>query len=363
MSRKLLSLVLLVLPISATAGEFSVKLEPGVALPLSAPQSEVFSVGGQQGIKALFGLTPYLDVGPSASFTLLPGSVEGAGAGHVWGLGAGLRLKRPHDAESFHGISPWLDADLLYVRTGALNRPGFDAAVGLAVPLGEARSFWLGPFIRYTHVLQGTRDGFDNRDAKLLSLGLSLELGEGARTQGVPLPVTEEASEVRTITRDVCPDSDGDAVPDSVDRCPEVAGTVENWGCPAYKTVVVKPDKLELKEKLYFKWDEATLEPASFPVLDEVVQALRDSKGSLVRIEGHADSSGAYDHNQTLSERRAAAVLQYLVAKGVPKERLVSKGFSSSVPRDTNATLAGRENNRRVEFVVFFTVLNVGSTN
>jgi outer membrane protein OmpA-like peptidoglycan-associated protein len=54
-------------------------------------------------------------------------------------------------------------------------------------------------------------------------------------------------------------------------------------------------------------------------------------------------------------------VLDYLAAHGIAKDRLVSKGFGSSVPLDTNETIAGRENNRRVEFVVHFIILNDGS--
>ena len=169
--------------------------------------------------------------------------------------------------------------------------------------------------------------------------------------------------EVRTETQQVisCPDNDGDGIPDTIDRCPDVRGEMESWGCPHYDRIVVRPDKLELKEKLYFAWDQAKIEDASFPVLDEVVRALNDNKSFHVQIEGNADSSGAAEHNQTLSEKRAQAVLDYLVAHGVAKERLGSRGLSSSKPLDTNATAAGRENNRRVEFVVRFVIVNPGS--
>jgi outer membrane protein OmpA-like peptidoglycan-associated protein len=350
------------LPSVARATEFTLKLEPGLAIPLSDPQADLYDVGGGQSIKALFGLTPFLDVGPSASFLMLPASASGAEAGVVWGLGAGLRLKRPHDEQTFEGVSPWFDADFLYVRTGELNRTGVDAALGVSAPVGDLRAFWIGPFVRYLQVFQPDHTGFDNHDAKILTVGLSLEVGSG-----VPRPAsavaTCPANDVQPITKEVfsCPDRDGDGVPDSVDRCPDVVGTSDNWGCPEYKKIVVRRDKLELKEKLYFAWDQATLEAASFPVLDEVVQALKDNKTFQVQVEGHADSSGPDDHNQTLSEKRAAAVLEYLAAHGVAKDRLSSKGFSSSVPIDTNATVAGRENNRRVEFVVNFTILNAGS--
>ena len=267
----------------------------------------------------------------------------------------------PHDGERFFGISPWLDADALYIRTGDLNRPGFDVAVGVSVPIGEARTFWVGPFVRYQQVIQINRAGYDNRDAKILTLGVSFEAGTGVERERV---VVEAAAPVAAAPPPappkevaVCADRDADGVPDVVDRCPDVIGTTEAWGCPSYQKIVVQKDKLELKEKLYFAWDAATLEPASFPVLDEVVQALKDNKGFRVQVEGHTDSTGGETHNQTLSEQRATAVLDYLVAHGVPGDRLVSKGFSSSVPTDSNATVEGRENNRRVEFVVSFIIL------
>lgn len=370
----LIALALVAGPLSAQAGDFALKLEPGVAIPLTAPQSEVFGVGAGQSVKALFGLTEWLDIGPNVSFLLLPDATRPAESGVAWGFGAGLRLKRPHDAESFYGISPWLDADALYIRTGALNRPGFDVALGASVPIGESRTWWVGPFVRYMQVIQGDRVGFDGTDAKILTLGVSFEAGSGLEREPQPpaeVVTNEVIKEVITevikeviVTKDVpyYPDRDLDTLPDGVDRCPEVVGPIDNWGCPNYKKVVVKKDKLELKEKLYFAWNEARLEPASYPLLDEVVIALNDNKGFRVQIEGHTDSSGGDDHNQTLSEKRASVVLDYLAEKGIAKERLISKGFSSSVPTDTNATVEGRENNRRVEFVVYFIILKDGST-
>jgi outer membrane protein OmpA-like peptidoglycan-associated protein len=353
------ALALLALPTSAHAVDLSFKIEPGAAIALTDPQSQIYGTGVGQTVKVLFGLTSFLDIGPSSSFTLLPNKTNGEESGIAWTVGAGLRLKRPHDATTFYGISPWLDADVLYVRTGPLNRPGFDAAVGLAVPVGRTRTFWVGPFVRYLHIGQPHRDGFDNHDAKLLTIGLSFEVGTGVaarREYGVEPVCTGGTDTVLS-----CPDRDNDSIPDTIDRCPEVSGPMENFGCPNYKKLVIKKDKLELKEKLYFAWDQATLEEASFPVLDEVVLALQENKGFRVQIEGHTDSTGSNDHNQSLSERRAETVLNYLASHGIAQERLVSKGFSSSAPTDTNVTVEGRENNRRVEFVVNFAILNDGA--
>jgi len=340
-------------------GAFSLKVEPGLAVALSRPQSRLFELGGGQTVKGFWALNRYLDLGPSLTYLTLPAEASEAEAGTAWTFGASLRVKRPHDVPDF-AISPWADLDLLYVRTDELNRPGFAGAVGLAVPVGRERIFWLGPFVRYLHIFQGTRDGFDDRDAKILSIGISLEVGSGVRREPYILPST---SEVRTVDRPVmsCPDRDADGAPDNVDRCPDAAGPMDNWGCPAYEKLIVKRDKLELKEKLYFAYDQATLQPESYPLLDEVVRALKDNKSFRVQVEGHSSSEGTPDHNQTLSEGRARAVLDYLAAHGIEKERLVSKGFASSVPIDTNETAAGRENNRRVEFVVNFIILDQGT--
>ncbi len=355
----LVTLGFMTVPATAAAQGPSFHLEPGLAIPLTAPQTDAYKVGGGQSAKLLFGLTPWLDIGPNASFLLLPAKEENAESGIVWGFGGGLRIKRPHDATSFSGISPWFDADALYIRTGDLNRPGFDAALGLAVPVGEARALWVGPFVRYLQVMQPERAGFDNGDAQILSLGVSFEVGQGVRRPSneprayIPEPVVKIVS--------VCGDRDNDGIADDLDRCPDVAGRKDTHGCPPYEKVVVQPDKIELKERIYFAWNEAKLEDASLPVLDEVVQAMKDNKGFRVKIQGHADSSGGDDHNQTLSEQRAQAVMDYLVAHGVAKDRLVSTGFSSSVPTSTNDTAGGREDNRRVQFVVQFILLNDGS--
>lgn len=349
------ALALLALPMSAHAVDFSVEQEPGVSIPLTEPQSDEYGVGVSDQIKGLFGINSYLSVGPTGSFMYLPARDDGDEGGVAWGLGGGARLRRPIDHESYYGISPWADADLLYVRTGKLNRPGVDAAIGFSVPLGETRSYSVGPFVRYLHIFQ-TRDrsGYDNRDAKILTLGLSFEIGPGIKQKKEPVVA------VAAAPKEACPDTDNDGIPDSVDRCPMVAGVGDNWGCPPYKKLIVKKDKLELKEKLYFAWNDAVLQEVSYSVLDEVAQALKENKNFKVQVEGHTSSEGGDDHNQTLSEKRAEAVLDYLVSQGVSKDRLVSKGFGSTVPVDTNKTSDGRENNRRVEFVVNFIILNDG---
>ena len=356
-----LGLLLIGAPAAALADDLGVVVEPGLAIPLSTPQSDLYNVGGGQAIKVLFGVAPYLDVGPVVSFLYLPSETANQEPGIEWGFGGTARLHRAHDAASYAGVAPWLDVDALYIRTGDLNRPGFALGAGLAVPLDDERRFWIGPYVRYAQTITLARDGYDSSDAKTLLVGVSFQVGSPGKRALPPVvvppppPQPEPGPVAATVVS--CPDHDGDGIPDSIDHCPDVAGVMENFGCPNYQKIVIKKDKLELKEKLYFAWDKATLEAASFPVLDEVVQALKDNLGFRVQIEGHTDSSGANDHNQALSEQRAGAVLDYLTSHGIAKDRLVSKGFASSVPLDTNDTVAGRENNRRVEFVVNFVIL------
>jgi outer membrane protein OmpA-like peptidoglycan-associated protein len=342
--------------------QLSLSVEPAVAVALTSPQSERTDAGFGQTLKLLFGVTRYLEVGPTAAFTTLPSAPSMSTPGTSWAFGGGARLMRAHDAVGFYGASPWVDGDLLYVRTGGLDRPGFATAVGVAVPLDDRRRFWLGPYARYSQIIQGERAGFDNRDAKILQLGISLEVGAGLEPRHARAAAIEPAALPVTPLPVTAADRDGDGVVDAADNCPDVAGTVENSGCPAYTKIVINPDKLQLKEKIAFAWNSAQLDEISRPVLDEVAQALKDNLNFRVQVDGHASSDGGDAHNQALSEARAAAVLDYLVSRGVASDRLSSKGFSSSRPADTNTTAAGRVANRRVEFVVDFIIIKQGNT-
>ena len=73
---------------------------------------------------------------------------------------------------------------------------------------------------------------------------------------------------------------------------------------------------------------------------------------SIVHVVGHTDSVGSEAYNQRLSEQRAQSVVDYLVSTGVPRERLRAEGRGEMEPRDSNATEAGRQLNRRVELFV-----------
>jgi OmpA-OmpF porin, OOP family len=148
------------------------------------------------------------------------------------------------------------------------------------------------------------------------------------------------------------PDNDGDGVADTVDKCPdEYAETAD--GCPQkYKMVVVTEKKIELKQTVYFDYDKATIKRRSFALLDEVAQALTDNPKIHVDVEGHTDGRGPDAYNLTLSQKCAEAVLDYLVGQGVDESRLNPVGYGEAKPIADNRTKAGRDQNRRVEFVI-----------
>jgi OmpA-OmpF porin, OOP family len=100
-----------------------------------------------------------------------------------------------------------------------------------------------------------------------------------------------------------------------------------------------------------FDTGKAIVLPDSESVLGEVVKLLEQNPDLKLRIEGHTDNQGAAAANQALSERRAQAVVAWLVMHGVTASRLTAKGLGQTTPVADNSTPDGRAKNRRVELV------------
>lgn len=108
----------------------------------------------------------------------------------------------------------------------------------------------------------------------------------------------------------------------------------------------------EIMKGVYFDLDKYDLKAESYKEIDNLLQILTRHPTMKVEIAGHTDSLKDEAYNQTLSENRAKAVVDYLVGKGIDPSRLSPKGYGEDVPVTTNATPEGRAENRRVEFIV-----------
>jgi OOP family OmpA-OmpF porin len=121
------------------------------------------------------------------------------------------------------------------------------------------------------------------------------------------------------------------------------------------KRAKIVDNKIIIDEKIQFEYDKAIILPVSHGILDEVVKVMNENPHvKKVRIEGHASDEGrgaaANEYNKRLSDRRAAAVMEYLASKGIDKAKLESVGYGVEKPIAGNDTEEGREKNRRVEF-------------
>jgi hypothetical protein len=193
------------LPLGAQAVTLSLRLEPGISLPLSAPQVEHLGPGGGGTLKGALGFGRVFDVQVAAS--VFGYSARLGDPSSLFTAGGGPRLKIPTGLD---WLSTFIDGDALFVRTGALDRPGYSVGGGVLFSADRAQRVWLGVFVRYLQVIEPPRGSIDGTDAKMLIVGL--------------------ATEVRS--RLVRQDIDKDGLSDDRDRCPQVSGPIANSGCP-----------------------------------------------------------------------------------------------------------------------------------
>ena len=157
-----------------------------------------------------------------------------------------------------------------------------------------------------------------------------------------------------------CPDRDGDGIADNLDECPDQAGVASQNGCP-------EPEKEEPKEEeittepveigevltdgdgvgpIRFDFDQSFIKDKYKDNLDKIIELIKGSSATY-SIEGHTDSLGSYNYNNGLSEKRAKAVRDYFVAKGLPKEMFVISAQGEYKPEVDNDSDSNRALNRR----------------
>lgn len=163
--------------------------------------------------------------------------------------------------------------------------------------------------------------------------------GDGVKDNIDRCPNTPKGIKVDLRGCPVIVDSDGDGVPDHLDRCPKTpkSADVNIEGCWIIENLHFNTDKWGIKRKYY-------------PNLNKIVKILNENPNLEVEIQGHTDNIGRSGYNDTLSEKRAEAIMNYLIGKGINPERLSAIGYGFSRPITPNKTEKDRSINRRVQF-------------
>jgi outer membrane protein OmpA-like peptidoglycan-associated protein len=103
---------------------------------------------------------------------------------------------------------------------------------------------------------------------------------------------------------------------------------------------------------IFFDYGKSTIRESSIPELDRVVAFLQENPRLRVEISGHTCNTSSWGFNKKLSEARALSVTNYLVQKGIARNRIVAVGYSYDKPIASNATEEGKQKNRRTEFKI-----------
>jgi len=152
------------------------------------------------------------------------------------------------------------------------------------------------------------------------------------------------------------PDTDKDGIPDKDDACPEKPGIAELKGCPPEPKLTEKEKKIIEKafSNLEFETGKDIIRPKSFPSLNELANLMKQHPDWILTLSGHTDNQGTPEFNMKLSEKRAKAVANYLIKKGVKAENIITEWFGDTKPIADNNTPQGRQKNRRVEMKVTY---------
>lgn len=224
------------------------------------------------------------------------------------------------------------------VGLGAVSGPLFDSGLKLRA---EAR-YMYDDFDGITGTASEDEGGFNDWR---FSVGLELPLG---RTKTVEVEkIVYETREVEKIVEKPFVDSDGDGVPDDRDKCPDtISGAkVDSDGCMIMNQTITF-------NNINFELNSAEITASSRPSLDRVAKALKAQDDFKVEIAGHTDSTGSASYNETLSDKRAKSVRQYLIDQGIDADRMTARGYGEMEPIASNDNQSGRAMNRRVEFRV-----------
>jgi OOP family OmpA-OmpF porin len=305
-------------------------------------------------------------------------SAMGKDSDVAWHFGVGAKIALTHS------LSLRLDGrDNLTAKTGGSGQAhSFEALLGLSAVLDRARKEPPPPPADTDHDGVLDRDDECPSDPGVMPRGCPAD-GDadgvldrddycpkeaGPAPKGCPIVDTDPDKDGVPLPCDLCPkesgvkpdgcpirDTDGDGVFDDKDKCPKEPETKNGFededGCPD-----TLPEKIKkftgVVKGIFFDQGKATVRKQSAPTLDGAVKVLKEFPSVSLEISGHTSSEGDKAFNQKLSQERAEAVKQWLVDKGIPAERIQTRGAGSDEPIADNKTAAGRAKNRRIEFKV-----------
>ena len=292
--------------------------------------------------------------------------------GRTWAtkLGGLYAFNRDNPIQPYFGLGGGLANNQLRDPSDRARSAFGEATVGILAFLGDnigLRGEWAYRFTDGVPDAANPGSEVSSIHEPIVRVGLLMPFGRAAAMsqEAPPASVVDSDGDGVPDDRDLCPgtpagvavdargcplDSDGDGVPDYLDKCPNTAAgvTVDKDGCPVD---TAGPNRTF--ENVNFAFDRAELTDYARGILDsasQVINQLAGQHASLkVQIDGHTDAIGSPGYNVALSERRANAVKQYLVRKGVDASRIETQGFGLTKPIATNDTAEGRALNRRAE--------------
>jgi len=364
-----------------------VTVDVPLAMPVSSPLKDWFGLGTMPSLSVAAPVKPWMLLGLRLRAGFLSNgpapsdrTMKDPGAGGLGALFVTARLRPLAGQDQPLAAGPWVDVGVGGGLTGSLLRIAGEAGLGWNFDLA---GFTVGPTARYLQVVE-TSNPLDNTDAKILLFGIELALRD-PHPKGEPEPASPPPTEsVKIQDRDgdgipddldKCPDdpedkdgfedddgcpdpdNDGDGIPDVKDKCPNEPETVNGFqdddGCPDEGPIVVKKDRIYLKEHLLFDTSRARVKVEGQPALAAVLDLWKQHpEWDHLIVDGHADRHGPDRFNLWLSHMRAERVRNKLIEMGFPPEKLTLRAFGRRglrVPEET--TEADREN-RRVEFVI-----------
>jgi outer membrane protein OmpA-like peptidoglycan-associated protein len=345
----------------------------------------LFGLRAQLLVQIPWHLTPFALVGGGLVGVRSDMAVLGNDVDGEWHWGGGIKLPiRAGRGDSPPRVVLRLDYRMYWsAAEGAARTPGLhtEGLLGLSMVLGPGSDY--GKALGSSSGKSGSgrdKDGDGLADREDGCPNEAEDLDGYSDADGCPDPdndgdgIADEADDCpdepelinNLDDNDGCPefDTDDDGVIDDLDDCPYEAetynGVEDNDGCPdqGLAMAVLGPDgrtieRIRVNQPVQFQAGTDVLLRGSIGVLDAVALAVDDHPQiRLLEIQGHTDSDGSMSANLDLSQRRAEAVLAYLVDLGMDPSLFVATGYGEVMPIADNNSAAGKAKNRRVDFVV-----------